>query len=114
MKSKIIYFLRKVLRIEKFEKIAQATSNFEYLTPEYIADIENIAIDKAEVELNAAVKDGFMEKKHLFYALELQSNIFVEEEQIGTTIRVDDCPEMGRITDVFVVPEHTKEVYVAV
>jgi hypothetical protein len=114
MASKIICFLRNILGIERFERITRATSNFRYLTPGYIAELENISREEAEKNLNEAVKNGFMGKKHLFYAVDLDLSIHVEQDQIGTTIKVDDFPEIGDSRDIYVERENTREIYVAV
>ncbi len=113
MKSKIIYFLKRILGIDRFERIDVLTSGFMYLTPKYVAEIEKISIDNALAKLDAAVKDGFMEKKYLFNSIDLSFPLLVEEKEIGTDVRVEDFPEIGETINVFVSSEATQEVYVA-
>lgn len=113
MLSKIIYFLRKALKIDVFEKIALKTSDFRYLTAEYIAELEGISIKHAKEKLNAAVNDGFLEKRYLFTDVDLNINILVEKDQIGEKVLIDDLPESIESKEIFISPHFIKEIYVA-
>lgn len=113
MKSKIIYFLRKALKIDKFEEFARNTSNFKYLTAEHIARLEGTSIENAREKLNAAVNDGFLEKRYLFTEMDLDLNILVEEAQIGKRIIIDDLPQEIESKEIYISKQFTKEIYVA-
>jgi hypothetical protein len=113
MKSKIIYFLRKALKLNVFESIVKETSNFKYLTAEHMAKLEGISVEHARKKLNAAVNDGFLEKRYLFTDVDLEINILVEKNQIGKKIYIDDLPETFESKEIFIAPQFTKEIYIA-
>lgn len=113
MESKITFFLRKALKIDKFKKFDQETSGFRYLTAEHIAKIEGITIKQAKEKLNAAVNDGFLEKRYLFTEIDIGLSILVEEDQIGKNILIDDLPESIESNEIFISPHFTKVIYVA-
>ncbi len=113
MQSKITCFLRKILRIDKFDKFDQETSGFKYLTAEHMAELEGISIGDAKRKLDAAVSDGFLEKRFLFTEIDLDLTILVEEEQIGKTILIDDLPKSVESKEIYISPHFTKEIYVA-
>jgi len=113
MKSKIIYFLRKALKIDKFEEFARNTSDFKYLTAEHIAKLEGISVQHAKERLDRAVDDGFLEKRYLFTEIDLDLNILVEKDQIGKKVTIDDLPESIDPKEIFISPHFTKDIYVA-
>lgn len=113
MKSKIICFLRKALKIEKFEEFARNTSDFRYLTAEYVAKLEGISIQHAKERLDTAVDEGFLEKRYLFTEIDLALNILVEKDQIGKKVTIDDLPESIASKEIFISPQFTKGIYVA-
>lgn len=112
MKSKIFYFLRKILRIERFEQLMDKSLGFKYLTPDYIADLENITVTKAQRKLENSVIDGFLKKKFLYYNIDLDLSIFVKPEQIGKTITVENLPQTPDSKEVFISPDSIRAVYV--
>lgn len=110
MEFKINYYLRKILKSDVLESIAQSTSNFEYITSEHIVELEGVSVKRAEKRLDAAVKDGFLKKRYLYTDMKLKLNILVGKDQIGKKI-----PFPGAIDDatIYISPLFIKEVYVA-
>ena len=112
MKFKIFSFLKRSSKIEVFEKLAEKTENFKFLTPQYVAELDGISVDKARRKLTDATKHGFMEKRYLFSNIDPHINIFIEENQINTTLQVEDFSISEEPVELNIHPDQVREVYV--
>jgi len=113
MSSKIICFIRKLLRIDVFEEVMKKSEDFGYLTPEYVSEIEGISRDAAERRLGKASEEGFLRRSFLYTNIDLDLNIIVDESEIGTNIVIDDWPVAGQSTEVFISENYVKKIYVS-
>jgi hypothetical protein len=110
--SRIISFLRKLLKIEVFERIMMKSADFTYLTPEYVSELEGISEEAAEDRLEKASEKGFLQKRYLYTNIDLDLNLIVDESHVGMRIKVENLPESFESDEIFISPMYVKKVYV--
>ena len=113
MSSRIISFLRKLLRIDVFEEVMIKSADFTYLTPEYISEIEGISKEAAEHRLEKASEEGFLKRRYLYTNVDLDLNLIVDESQVGTRVKIEDLPESSESNEILISPTYVKKVYIA-